>query len=129
MTALVLILSFHSVFSQYPIKRYFRGDSVVILKVSQADTINLLYKTYNDTINDLKNSITTKRLQYDSIIKETSIAKDSLYNWKWKYKANRDTYYAREKDYQKTEKIHEAAKLILVGIIILQMSTISSLHK
>ena len=116
-------------YCQYPITKKIKGDSVVIMRISQADTINLLYKSYNDTIKNLKNSITQKKLEYDSIIKETSIAKDSLFDWKWKYKANRDTYYAREKDIWKKEKLHEASKLILVAIIILQMSTISNLHK
>jgi len=98
------------------------------MKVSQADTINLLYKTYNDTISDLKNSITQKRLQYDSISQEIRIRQDSLFNWKWKYEANRESYNSRQKDYWKTEKIHEATKIVLVGIILLQFQTISYLH-
>jgi len=97
---------------------------VVIMKVSQADTINFLYKSYNDTINDLKNSIILKRLKYDSINKEILNKQDSFYNWKWKYEANRKTYDDRQKDYWKTEKIHEASKLILVGIILLQFHSI-----
>ena len=99
------------------------------MKVSQADTINLLYKAYNDTIADLKNSITQKRIQYDSINQEVRLKQDSFYNWKWKYEANRETYFRREKDYYKNEKIHEFSKIILVGIILLQFNTISNLHK
>jgi hypothetical protein len=98
------------------------------MTVSQADTINMLYKTYNDTISYLKKSINKKLFQYDSIDKEIRIKQDSLYNWKWKYEANRTTYYDRQKDYWKTEKIHEASKIILVGIIILQFYTISHLQ-
>jgi hypothetical protein len=98
------------------------------MKVSQADTINLLYNSYNDTINNLKNSINLKRLQYDSINKEIYLKQDSFYNWKWKYEANRESYNSRQKDYWKTEKIHEASKLILIGIIILQLNTIGSLQ-
>ena len=98
------------------------------MTVSQADTINMLYKTYNDTISYLKNSINKKLFQYDSIDKEIRIKQDSFYNWKWKYEANRTTYYDRQKDYWKTEKIHEASKIILVGIIILQFYTISHLQ-
>ena len=101
---------------------------MVILKVSQADTINLLYKSYNDTIADLKKSITEKRYLYDSISKEIYKKQDSFYNWKWKYEANRTIYVDRQKDYWKTEKIHEAAKIILVGIILLQFNTISNLQ-
>ena len=98
------------------------------MKVSQADTINLLYKTYNDTINDLKNSITQKRFQYDSINQEIRLKQDSFYNWKWKYEANRAAYIKEEKITWKKEKLHEASKLILVGIIILQFQTISYLQ-
>ena len=99
------------------------------MTIPQADTINILYKTYNDTINYLKNSINNKKLQYDSIDKEIRIKQDSFYNWKWKYEANRASYYSRQKDYWQTEKIHEASKLILVGIILLQFQTISNLKK
>lgn len=98
------------------------------MKVSQADTINLLYKTYNDTINNLKNSITQKRFQYDSINQEILIKQDSLFNWKWKYEANRTAYIKEEKVTWKKERLHEASKLILVGIIILQFQTISYLQ-
>ena len=99
-----------------------------MMKVSQADTINLLYNSYNDTINNLKNLINLKRLQYDSINKEIYLKQDSFYNWKWKYEANKESYNSRQKDYWKTEKIHEASKLILVGIIILQFTTIGQLQ-
>ncbi len=98
------------------------------MKVSQADTINLLYIAYNDTIADLKNSITQKRYQYDSINQEIRLKQDSFYNWKWKYEANREAYTNRQKDYWKTEKIHEISKLALVGIILIQFQTISYLN-
>ena len=47
---LVLIWVSQSSYCQYPQKRIFRGDSVVILSITQADTINKLYKEYNDSI-------------------------------------------------------------------------------
>ena len=125
---LVLILLSHLASAQYPVKRIFKGDSVVIMTVPQADTINLLYKNYNDTIIDLKNSITYKRLQYDSINQEIRIRQDSLYNWKWKYEANRAVYIRSEKENWKKEKLNEAAKFILAGIIFLQFQTISYLQ-
>jgi hypothetical protein len=98
------------------------------MSVSQADTINLLYKNYNDTITDLKNSITLKRLQYDSINQEIRVRQDSLFNWKWKYEANRAAYIGAEKENWKKEKLSEASKIILVGIILLQFQTISYLQ-
>jgi len=124
-----MILSCHLLYSQsLPVKRVFKGDSVVIMSVSQADTINLLYKNYNDTITDLKNSITLKRLQYDSINQEIRVRQDSLFNWKWKYEANRAAYIGAEKENWKKEKLSEASKIILVGIILLQFQTISYLQ-
>ena len=98
------------------------------MKVSQADTINMLYMSYNDTITNLKNSITQKRLEYDSINQKIRTQQDSVINWKWKYEANRESYINRQKDYWKTEKIHEIAKLALVGIILIQFQTISYLQ-
>jgi hypothetical protein len=98
------------------------------MTVPQADTINLLYKNYNDTITNLKNSITQKRLQYDSINQEIRIRQDSLFNWKWKYEANRAAYIGAEKENWKKEKLNEAAKFILAGIIFLQFQTISHLQ-
>lgn len=98
------------------------------MTVPQADTINLLYKNYNDTITDLKNSITQKRLQYDSINQEIRIRQDSFYNWKWKYEANRATFIREEKNSWKKEKLNEAAKFILAGIIVIQFQTISYLQ-
>jgi len=112
----------------YPITKKYKGDSVVIITIEQGKQINELYTNYNDTITNLKNSINLKRFQYDSINKEISKKQDSFYNWKWKYEANRESYYSRQKDYWKTEKIHEASKLILVGIIILQFTTIGHLQ-
>jgi chromosome segregation ATPase len=98
------------------------------MTIEQGKQINELYTNYNDTINNLKNSINLKRFQYDSINQEIRNKQDSFYNWKWKYEANRESYNSRQKDYWKTEKIHEASKLILVGIIILQFTTIGQLQ-
>ena len=120
----MLILSYHLSYSQYPVKRLFRGDSVVIMKVSQADTINLLFNSYNNTISTLKDSLTIKKEKYDSLYQTIYQTKDSFYNWKWKYEANRASYNDRQKDYWKTEKIHEVSKLILIAIIILQFQSL-----
>jgi len=98
------------------------------MTIEQGKQINELYTNYNDTINNLKNSINLKKFQYDSINQEIRNKQDSFYNWKWKYEANRESYNSRQKDYWKTEKIHEASKLILVGIIILQFTTIGQLQ-
>lgn len=119
---LVLILLFHLSYSQYPVKRYFRGDSVVIMKVSQADTINLLYKSYNDTITNLKNSITEKRRLYDSINKEILRKKDTIFYWEGKYQASRELYYPKQRNIDKEEAFQFLQKFLLMGIIVLQFS-------
>ncbi len=120
----MLILSFHLSYSQYPVKRLYRGDSVVIMKVSQADTINLLFNSYNNTINTLKDSLTIKKEKYDSLYQTIYQTKDSFYNWKWKYEANRNIYIAREAEKEKDKKYDFAQKVILIGIIFLQFQSI-----
>ena len=121
----MLILSFHFSYSQYyPVKRLFRGDSVVIMKVSQADTINLLFNSYNNTISTLKDSLTIKKEKYDSLYQTIYQTKDSFYNWKWKYEANRNIYIAREAEKEKDKKYDFAQKVILIGIIFLQFQSI-----
>lgn len=117
---LVMILLCHTSFSQYPVKRVFRGDSVVIMKISQADTINMLYKSYNDTITNLKNSITEKRHLYDSINKEILRKKDTIFYWEGKYQASRELYYPKQRNIDKEEAFHFLQKVLLMGIIVLQ---------
>jgi len=116
-----LILLSHSLLAQYPIKRIFKGDSVVIMKVSQADTINLLYKNYNDTINDLKNSIKIKKLTVDSLNIEISDLNIKKENYKIRYeeRLKMPTKYQYHDD-----GWDFAQKLVLVGVIVLQFFTI-----
>jgi hypothetical protein len=62
----------------------------VILRVSQADTINLLYKSYNDTINSLKQSIVKDRITfYDTLIKKVYVQADSSLYWKAQLEATK----------------------------------------
>ena len=119
---LALILLFHSSYSQYPVKRVFRGDSVVIMKVSQADTINMLYKSYNDTITNLKNSITEKKYIYDSLNQEIYRKKDTIFYWEGKYQASRELYFPKQRNIDKEEAFHLLQKILLIGVIILQFT-------
>lgn len=83
-----MILLSHSIYCQYPITRKIKGDSVVIIRVSQADTINMLYKSYNDTINVLKQSaIKDKITFYDTLLKKVYVQADSSLYWKAKLEA------------------------------------------
>ena len=122
MIALALILLYHSSYSQYPVKRVFRGDSVVIMKVSQADTINMLYKSFNDTIANLKNSITEKKHLYDSINKEILRKKDTIFYWEGKYQASRELYFPKQRNIDKEEAFQLFQKILLIGVIILQFT-------
>ena len=122
MIVLALILLFHSSYSQYPVKRVFRGDSVVIMKVSQADTINMLYKSYNDTITNLKNSITEKKYIYDSLNQEIYRKKDTIFYWEGKYQASRELYFPKQRNIDKEEAFQLLQKILLIGVIILQFT-------
>ena len=123
----MLILSSHFSYSQYyPVKRLFRGDSVVIMKVSQADTINLLFNSYNNTINTLKDSLTIKKQKYDSIYKAIHYKEDSINLWKGKYQTSVDLFRVRPKarSYQAEEKYEFAQKIILIAIILVQFQSL-----
>lgn len=95
------------------------------MKVSQADTINMLYKSFNDTIANLKNSITEKKYLYDSIYKEILRKKDTIFYWEGKYQASRELFTSpkyRDVNYEKEEAFHLLQKIVLIGIIVLQFS-------
>jgi hypothetical protein len=109
-------------YSQYPITKKIKGDSVVIMTIGQADTINLLYKSYNDSISQLRDSITIKKKYYDSLLSIRTIEKDSFYSWKHKYQANKALYQDYEYNQRKIDKLHAFSKLILIFIVILQFS-------
>jgi hypothetical protein len=92
------------------------------MKVSQADTINILFKSYNDTIAQLKNSITQKRNLYDSLNKEVLRKKDTIFYWEGKYQASRELYFPKQRNIDKEEAFQFLQKVLLMGIIVLQFS-------
>jgi hypothetical protein len=75
---LIAILGFHTTYSQYPIIKKIKQDSVIILTVKQGEQINNLYKRYNDTIGLLKDSLGIKTYKYDSVFNKLLIQKDSI---------------------------------------------------
>ena len=125
----MLIWVSKSSYPQYPQKRVFRGDSVVILSITQADTINKLYKSYNDSIGLLNNTLTIKNKKYDSIFKAIHYKEDSITLWKGKYQTSVDLFRTRPKarSYDSEEKLEFAQKIILIAIILFQFTTISNL--
>ena len=72
--ALVLILVSVTGFTQYPIIKKIKQDSVVIMTIEQGKEINALYLGYNKTIDSLK--IKTK--YYDSAINQISKKQDTI---------------------------------------------------
>ena len=126
-----MILAVHSTYCQYPKVKKINQDSVVIMTLEQGKDINKSFLFLNNKIDSLKDTVfyyNKLKFTYDSLYQTIYQTKDSFYDWKWKYEANRRSYDNRQKDYWKTEKIHEASKLILIGIIILQFTTIGSLQ-
>ena len=123
---LVLIWVFQSSYCQYPQKRVFRGDSVVILSITQADTINKLYKTYNDSIELLNNTLTIKKGKYDSLFKTLHLKQDSINIWEGKYKTTVELFKLRPKarTYDSEEKYEFAQKIILIAIILIQFNSL-----
>jgi hypothetical protein len=90
----------------------------VIITIGQADTINNLYRSYHDSINNLQ----LKLKKNDSLLSVRTIEKDSFYNWKYKYSINKSLYQDFEQNQRKIDKVHAASKLMLIFIIILQFS-------
>lgn len=105
-------------FSQYPKTKKIGNDSVVIITIGQADTINQLYKSYNDSINKLQLKIKNN----DSILRIRTVEKDSLFSWKYKYSINKSLYEDFESNQRKIDKLHAMSKIILIFIIVLQFS-------
>jgi len=123
--ALALILLCHSSYCQYPVKRIFRGDSVVIMKVEQADTINMLYNFYNKKIDSLTDSVAIKNKKNEELNKAVRVKNDTIFYWKGKYEASAELYRApryRDIDYEKEQAFHLLQKIILIAIIVLQLS-------
>ena len=122
-----MILAVHSSYCQYPKVKKINQDSVVIMTLEQGKEINNSFLHLNKTIDSLKDTVfyyNKLKIKYDSIYQTIYQAKDSFYNWKWKYEANRNTYYSREAEVQKEKKYDFIQKIILIAIIVLQFQSI-----
>ena len=115
---LVMILLSVSAYSQYPIIKKIKDDSVVIMTVKQGNEINALYLRYNETIDSLK----SKTIKDDSILNIYSTKVSALEDYKYRYQANLETYRTREKELDKMDKYHAWQKVILIFLIIFQFS-------
>jgi hypothetical protein len=113
-----MILLSVSTYSQYPVIKKIKEDSVVIMTVKQGNEINALYLRYNETIDSLK----SKTIKDDSILNVYSNKVSALQNYKFRYEANLETYRTREKELDKMDKYHAWQKIILIFLIIFQFS-------
>lgn len=113
-----MILLSVSTYSQYPVIKKIKEDSVVIMTVKQGNEINALYLRYNQTIDSLK----SKTIKDDSILNVYSNKVSALQNYKFRYEANLETYRSREKELDKMDKYHAWQKIILIFLIIFQFS-------
>ncbi len=113
-----MILLSVSTYSQYPVIKKIKEDSVVIMTVKQGNEINALYLRYNETIDSLK----SKTIKDDSILNVYSNKVSALQNYKFRYEANLETYRTREKELDKMDKYHAWQKIILIFLVIFQFS-------
>ena len=113
-----MILLSVSSYSQYPIIKKIKDDSVVIMTVKQGNEINALYLRYNETIDSLK----SKTIKDDSILNVYSYKVSTLENYKFRYEANLEVYQTRERELDKMDKYHAWQKIILIFLVIFQFS-------
>jgi hypothetical protein len=121
---LVLIQVANLSYCQYPITKKIGEDTVVIMTLKQGEQINKTFNKFGQDLGLTKDSLKIKRAQYDSLFNTISLVKDSFYDWKWKYEANRNTYYKRETEVEKDKKYDFAQKIILIAIIVLQFQSL-----
>ncbi len=125
MIALLLIAGEISSYCQYPISKVIGKDTVVIMTVKQANEINILFKSYGNTIDLLKDSLTIKNIKNDSLNKTIYTKRDTIHYWKGKYEASRELYRApKSRDYDKKEALDFAQKVILIVIIFIQFQSL-----
>ena len=113
-----MILLSVSAYSQYPIIKKIKDDSVVIMTVKQGNEINALYLRYNETIDSLK----SKTIKDDSILNVYINKANKLENYKFRYEANLEVYQTRERELDKMDKYHAWQKIILIFLVIFQFS-------
>ena len=121
----MLIAGVVSSYCQYPISKVIGKDTVVIMTVKQANEINILFKSYVNTIDLLNDSLTIKNSKNDSLYKTIYIKRDTINYWQGKYEASKELYRApKSRDYDKKEVLDFAQKVILIAIILVQFQSL-----
>ena len=85
-----------------------------------------MYKTYNDSIELLNNTLRIKNEKYDSVYKTLHLKQDSINIWQGKYKTSVELFKLRPKakSYDSEEKYEFAQKIILIAIILIQFNSL-----
>ena len=90
------------------------------MRIGQADTINLLYKSYNDTINVLKDSLTNKVKYTNVLVTEVKYKEDSIKNYQWKL----NNYPNNEGLTDEVKKVKQVSALTIFFMFMLSMAII-----
>jgi len=108
-------------YCQYPIVKKIGNDSVVVMTLKQANTINDKFQSNQTTIDSLKTYVYIK----DSIINKDKITYDSLHTVTNQYRARYDERLNMRIPIVKDNSGWEfAQKMVLIGVIVLQFFTI-----
>ena len=108
-------------YCQYPIIKKLGNDSVVIMTLTQATTINSTFQANQNTIDSLRTHVYIK----DSIINKKKTTYDSLHAVTNQYRIRYDERLNMRIPIAKDNSGWEfAQKMVLVGIIVLQFFTI-----
>jgi len=119
--AILLTLVSNLSYCQYPIVKKIGNDSVVIMTLKQAITINNTFQSNQNTIDSLKTHAYIK----DSIINKEKITQDSLYTVANQYRVRYDERLNMRIPIAKDNDGWEfAQKMVLIGVIVLQFFTI-----
>ena len=123
MIAILLTLVSNLSYCQYPIVKKLGNDSVVVMTLKQAITINSTFQSNQNTIDSLKTHVYIK----DSIINNKKTTYDSLYKVTDQYKIRYDERLNMRIPVPKDNKGWDfAQKMVLIFVIILQFSTIKT---
>ena len=121
MIVILLTLVSNLSYCQYPIVKKLGNDSVVIMTLTQATTINSTFQANQNTIDSLRTHVYIK----DSIINKKKTTYDSLHAVTNQYRIRYDERLNMRIPIAKDNSGWEfAQKMVLVGIIVLQFFTI-----
>lgn len=121
MIAILLTLVTNLSYCQYPIVKKLGNDSVVVMTLKQANTINSTFQSNQNIIDSLKIHVYIK----DSVINKEKTTYDSLYKITNQYKVRYDERLNMHIPVPKDNSEWDfAQKMVLIFVIVLQFFTI-----